>query len=232
MNTSSTKSSSDTPADASALVRADDLPERLAEELRLHGTERSDGHAFAPELSYGRHFGPAPPTARSAAVILLLFQRHGEWHLPLTVRHADLNKHGGQISLPGGSVDANETTADAALRELHEELGVTRSIELLAALAESYVYVSDFRVTPWLAVTRESPKWQPHTSEVDRVIELPLTALLKPTSIGTFKIQRGPVRFTAPCYCIGEDCVWGATSIILSTLAGVLRRMLEEQFGH
>ena len=41
---------------------------------------------FAPALSYGRHFGPAPATARDAAVIILLYQADGEWRIPLTLR--------------------------------------------------------------------------------------------------------------------------------------------------
>lgn len=206
------------------------LPEQLAEELRVHGVPRGAGSEFAPELSYGRHFGPAPHTARAAAVIALLFQRDGEWHIPLTVRHADLNKHGGQISLPGGSLDHGETTAQAAERELREELGIEYTVELLAELPETYVYVSDFRVTPWLAATHETPIWQPHIGEVDRVLELPLAALVEQEDLGMMTIERGPVRFHAPCMLIGEDCVWGATSIILGTLAAVLRRMLEDRF--
>jgi 8-oxo-dGTP pyrophosphatase MutT (NUDIX family) len=206
------------------------LPEQLAEELRNHGVPRGAGSDFAPELSYGRHFGPAPFTARSAAVIALFFQRDGEWHIPLTVRHADLNKHGGQISLPGGSLDPGETSAQAAERELREELGIEHAVELLAELPETYVYVSDFRVTPWLAAIHETPTWQPHTGEVDRVLELPLAALVNDQDLGMMTIERGPVRFHAPCMLIGEDCVWGATSIILGTLATVLRRMLEGSF--
>jgi 8-oxo-dGTP pyrophosphatase MutT (NUDIX family) len=207
------------------LLSADDLPQRLAAALAVAGADPGDGARFAPELSYGRHFGPAPLTARAAAVIALLFWSEGEWHIPLTVRHSALGKHAGQISLPGGSVDAGETTADAARRELSEELGIVDDFELIGELAESYVYVSNFRVTPWLAATRSRPVWQPHDREVERVVEVPLAVLVDEHYVGTFTIERGPVKFRAPCYRIGEDCVWGATSIILGQLAGLLRRI-------
>jgi 8-oxo-dGTP pyrophosphatase MutT (NUDIX family) len=207
------------------LLSADDLPQRLAAALATAGADPGDGARFAPELSYGRHFGPAPLTARAAAVIALLFWSEGRWHIPLTVRHSALGKHAGQISLPGGSVDAGETTADAARRELSEELGILEGVELIGELAESYVYVSNFRVTPWIAATRSRPVWQPHDREVERVVELPLAVLVDETPVGTFTIERGPVKFRAPCYRIGEDCVWGATSIILGQLAGLLRRI-------
>lgn len=209
------------------LATAPDLPERVAAELAARGADRRDGECFAHELSYGRHFGPAPTDARSAAVIALLFPRDGRWHVPLTVRHAALEKHGGQISLPGGSVDAGESTADAARRELAEELGVSQSVTLVGQLPETYVYVSNFRVTPWLAATSSAPVWQPHDREVERVVEVPIEALLDPNRRSTITIDRGPLVFRAPCFRLGEDCVWGATSIILGQLAGVCHRIAE-----
>ncbi len=217
------------PSKIDVLLAADDLPLQLAAELNSHGADRRDGERFAPELSYGRHFGPPPRGARPAAVIALLFRRDGRWYVALTVRHAALGKHGGQISLPGGSVDTGETTADAARRELAEELGVSTAVELLGELPESYVYVSNFRVTPWLATTLGSPEWHPHDREVERVVEMPLASLVAPGCCGTMTVERGPVVFRAPCYRLGEDCVWGATSIILGQVAGLLRRISEDR---
>lgn len=209
------------------LLRAKDLPHRLAAELTTHGADRHDGLRFAPELSYGRNFGPVPSSARPAAVVTLLFRRNGHWHIPLTLRHASLGKHGGQISLPGGSVDPGETSADAARRELAEELGVAESVDFIGEMPDCYVYVSNFRVTPWLAATDVEPHWQPHDREVERVVEMPLESLLDPGCVGTVTIERGPVILHAPCYRVGEDCIWGATSIILGQLAGALRRIVE-----
>ena len=147
--------------------------------------------------------------------------------MPLTLRPAALTKHGGQISLPGGAVDERESTADTALRELREELGPVESVELLQQLSDSYVYVSDFLVTPWLAATSIEPEWRPHASEVERVVEFPLETLLDPTRVGTVEIERGPRSFRAPCLWFGDDYIWGATSIILGQLAGALRNILD-----
>jgi 8-oxo-dGTP pyrophosphatase MutT (NUDIX family) len=210
------------------LAIAPDLPQRLAAALAACRADRRDGAQYAHELSYGRHFGPAPFDARPAAVIALLFPRDGRWHIPLTVRHSALGKHGGQISLPGGSVDVGESAADAARRELDEELGVSESVEMLGELPETYVYVSNFRVSPWLAVMRSSPVWRPHDREVERVVEMPVVTLLDANCVGRITIERGPVVFRAPCLHIGEDCVWGATSIILGQLAGLLRQVAKE----
>src|ERR1700754_2209021 len=88
-----------------ALVTADDLPNRLDVAIRHGHRGPAASYRVSPELSYGRHNGPAPHTARKAAVMLVLFRRDGRWHLPLTERPLTLAHHAGQISLPGGAID-------------------------------------------------------------------------------------------------------------------------------
>jgi 8-oxo-dGTP pyrophosphatase MutT (NUDIX family) len=213
-----------TSSNRESLANADDLPERLAAALRRHPRARSDdGRRFAPELSYGRHFGPASFTARPAAVIMLLVRRNGRWHIPLTERPNTLLHHGGQISLPGGTVEPGESSADAALRELAEELGVCSPCEMIGQLPGVYVYASDFLVTPWLAATPHIASWNPRASEVERILELPLDVLLDPQAVGAMMIDRGPISFRAPCFRFADDSIWGATAIILAELAGLLR---------
>ena len=207
---------------------ADDLPQRLAaalRDMRVRGG-RAPHSRMSPEMSYGRHAGPAPATARQAAVMLLLFRRGGRWHLPLTERPATLARHGGQISLPGGAVEVGESSSQAALRELEEELGVTALVEMLGRLADCYVFASDFVITPWVAATTMEPAWQPHDREVQGVVELSLDVLLDDASIGRTTIERGPLEFDAPCIRVGPACIWGATSVILGELAdslGIIR---------
>jgi 8-oxo-dGTP pyrophosphatase MutT (NUDIX family) len=181
---------------------------------------------MSPEMSYGRHAGPAPATARQAAVLILLFRRAGHWYLPLTERPATLSRHGGQISLPGGAVDVGESSSDAALRELSEELGIDGHVELLGCLADCHVFASNYLVTPWIAAMSTEPQWRPHDHEVQAVLELPLETLLAEDSVGEMKIERGPLVFRAPCIRIDSACIWGATSVILGELADVLGEVL------
>lgn len=133
-----------------------DLPSRLAVELTTPG-DRAWGRAFAPELSYGRHGGPARENVREAAVILLLYWNGDGWSLPLTVRAATLSRHGGQVSLPGGLIDAAETPREAAARELDEELGVRPPLEWLGNLSPQFVYASNAWVVPCVAATMHCP---------------------------------------------------------------------------
>jgi 8-oxo-dGTP pyrophosphatase MutT (NUDIX family) len=210
-----------------ALATDAELPRRVIAALKAGHRGRSEAARMAPQLTYGRHAGPAPCTARAAAVLLLLFRRGDRWHLPITERPVSLAHHGGQMSLPGGAIDDGETASDAAVRELREELGVTSEVQLLGRLAECYVFASDFTITPWLAVAEREPQWRPHAGEVQSVVELPIEVLLQAEAIGRLTIERGPLVFHAPCIRFGEARIWGATNMILSEFADILRYLVE-----
>jgi 8-oxo-dGTP pyrophosphatase MutT (NUDIX family) len=216
-----------TESKAGSLTTASDLPSRLADALRRRRSPRLRRDRTSPELGYGRHAGPAPHTARAAAVVLLLFQRNGQWHLPLTERPLTLAHHAGQVSLPGGAIESGEESAAAALRELDEELGFRTEIDVLGQLPECYVFASDYLVTPWLATTAIEPEWDPHAHEVQTVVELPLSMLLEDQPMGRLTIERGPLVFHAPCIRVGHARIWGATCVILDELANLLRQLLE-----
>jgi 8-oxo-dGTP pyrophosphatase MutT (NUDIX family) len=209
------------------LVTSPDLPERVAAALAAGHRGGAQRWRMSPQMSYGRHAGPAPHTARAAAVMLLLFRRDGRWHVPHTERPLTMAHHAGQISLPGGTIEPGETSEAAAIRELREELGYTPEGDLLGRLAECYVFASDFVVTPWVGATMSEPRWRPDAREVQSVVEFPLELLLSDEAIGRLTIERGPLMFHAPCFRVGEARVWGATSTILAELAGVLGRLLE-----
>jgi 8-oxo-dGTP pyrophosphatase MutT (NUDIX family) len=145
--------------------------------------------------------------------------------LPLTERPPTLSRHGGQISLPGGAVELGESSRDAALRELEEELGVEGPVDILGRLADCYVFASDFVITPWVATTTSEPVWRPYDREVHGVVELPLDVLLNDQAIERVIIKRGPLVFSAPCLRVGTACIWGATSVILGELAAALREI-------
>jgi 8-oxo-dGTP pyrophosphatase MutT (NUDIX family) len=217
-----------------SLITSDDLPERLSAALIQQPQRRPSLWRMSPELSYGRHAGPAPTDARHAAVMLLLFRRdHAaggdrRWHLPITERPSTLHRHGGQMSLPGGTIELGETSEQAARRELREELGLDTTIQMLGRLTDCYVFASNFVITPWIAVATADPCWQADQREVQQVVEMPLEILLDNAAIGTTTIHRGPLVFHAPCYHVAGACIWGATGVILSELAGLLRTLAIE----
>jgi 8-oxo-dGTP pyrophosphatase MutT (NUDIX family) len=204
----------------------DPLPDFLIETLSrpdsLPGSRA--GRRFAPELTYGRHFGPPPWDARPAAVLLLVFRSGADWFMPLTVRPRHLRDHGGQISLPGGMQEAGEDSSVTALREIREELGcATTDIVLLGRLTNLYVYNSNFVVTPWVAYCPHRPDCSPNPLEVEEYFDLPLSALTDASNEGRLCVRRGGIEFWAPCINWNQYTIWGATSMILSEFAEIMR---------
>lgn len=195
----------------------------LSQRLRQRLPGRAAQARFEPELGYGRHFMSPAADARRAAVVMLLYQREDRWHLPLALRPSTLSSHAGQIGLPGGVIEADETPAGAALRELQEELGVDPAeVELLGELSPLYVFVSNFMVLPWVARLRAPPRFVASPFEVEEILEVPLTHLIDRKQQGRYHREIRGFRFSAPTICFDDHCIWGATAMMLAELMALL----------
>jgi len=201
-----------------------DLPALLASDLNVAAEPRWR-RELAPELSYNRHAGPPRSDARTAAVAIVLCWDGCQWALPLTVRGAALSRHGGQISLPGGLIDPDESPCEAAARELEEELGERPMLEWLGELTPLFVFASNTAVTPCVAAVNCWPAWRPHPAEVDEVLKLELRELVQQELAPPLEIERGPQRFSAPHFIVEGRSAWGATAVMLGELRGRLRRI-------
>jgi 8-oxo-dGTP pyrophosphatase MutT (NUDIX family) len=166
----------------------------------------------------------SPLTLRLAAVLVLLYPREGGPCLLLTRRPDSLPDHPGQISLPGGAWEPEDSELwHTALRETQEEIGVrTGRVRLLGRLEEVPVAVSGFVIVPFVAWNPVAPRLRPNPTEVEEIIEVPLAALLDPRSIAeeVWPLRGGHWRVTF--YRMGTHHVWGATARILSDLSARL----------
>jgi 8-oxo-dGTP pyrophosphatase MutT (NUDIX family) len=203
-----------------------DLPKSIRHRLSqaLPGTVAQ--RKMAPELAYGRHRGPISFGVHRAAVCICLFFHDDTWWIPLTLRSGQLADHAGQISLPGGRIEIDEGSWQAARREFEEELGYAIAEDsLIGQLTPLYVYGSHHQVEIFVAAIPSRPVFNPDASEVAEVILLPLLDLLNPENQVIAMIERGTARYEAPGYRIGSHTVWGATAMILSEFIEVVKRV-------
>ena len=123
---------------------------------------------------------------RHAAGLLLVFPLDEQPHIVLTVRSDTLDRHGGQVSLPGGVVEPGETYEEAALREAHEEIGLsTVGLRRLGLLSPIDIPVSGFRLHPVVARSQQAPRSAGRSDgEVARIVEPPLAHLMDTERIG------------------------------------------------
>ena len=177
---------------------------------------------FSPALAYGRHTGPPIPSAKPAAVLIVLEPREGGWTIPLTVRPQHLPDHPGQISLPGGRLESGETHRQAALREFHEEMGAEFEGRLAGSLQPVYVFNSNYHVRPFVGIAAAAGRYSPCSYEVERIVHLPVRSVLDPSYHRMAGFSRGPVNWSARVIACGDDQIWGATAVMLGELSALL----------
>ena len=203
-----------------------DVETRLEAALRgaLPGADAQALMAPRPRSEWRADFNPA--RVRQAAGLLLLFPRGPQAqlaHVVLTVRAGTLERHSGQVSLPGGVIDPGETFERAALREAHEEIGLRmENVQTLGALTPIDIHVSGFRLHPIVAATPAPPDLRPSDAEVARILEIPLDRLMDPRCIGRKALTRDGRAVIAPAFVVEDAEIWGATAMVLAEFLTLL----------
>jgi len=147
----------------------------------------------------------------------------GTAHIVLTVRAHTLERHGGQVSLPGGVVDPGETFERAALREAHEEVALMiDEIKVLGALTPLDIPVSGFRLHPIVAAAPVHPAMSPADGEVARILEIDVDELLTPSCVVRTTRERDGRTVMAPAFRAGGVEIWGATAMVLAEFLTLL----------
>jgi 8-oxo-dGTP pyrophosphatase MutT (NUDIX family) len=164
--------------------------------------------------------------ARKSSVLILLYQKRGQWYIPLIQRPTYDGAHSGQVSLPGGKTEEwDRSYLDTALRESQEEIGIEpKNIQYIGALSSLYIPNSNFIVYPQVCMTSENVQFTRDTREVESIIEVPLSKLIQPETIQRFQRTINGIGVDAPYYKIDEYIVWGATAMMLSEFLYIIEK--------
>ena len=164
-----------------------------------------------------------PPGDRLAAVLALIVERPTP-SLLFTVRAASLSRHPGEISFPGGLLDPGERPVEAALREVHEELGVEAELlEVLGALPTVHTHVSGILVVPFVGAVAARPSLSVNGGEIAEVLTFAV-ADLAAVEAPMEDVREGGGVWHGWAYAFEGHTIWGATGWMLHALLELLRK--------
>jgi 8-oxo-dGTP pyrophosphatase MutT (NUDIX family) len=181
-------------------------------------------------------FDGFPDPGAPSAVLVALFESDGETRVVLTRRAAHLRTHTGEVSFPGGRLDAGEAPEAGALREAAEEVGLdTTQVEVVGRLTPLVTFSSSASITPVVGTLAGAPRLEANPHEVEHAFDVSLAEL---AADDVFREERWIVpgrpmpvvdagedgSFPVWFFELPHDTVWGATARMLVEL---LRLVLE-----
>jgi 8-oxo-dGTP pyrophosphatase MutT (NUDIX family) len=211
----------------------DRWPERLQSALACPLPGRAGQARMAPTPYRGSmddRWEAIPDQHREAAVLLLVYPDAAGANQLVLMRRPDYSgPHSGQVALPGGRRERDETLLQTALRETQEELGVDPGVvTVLGALSPLYVRASNHLVYPFVAASARRPDFEPCAREVAEVIEVSIERLRDRRYRGLEVVRFEAFgRVRVPYFALPGARIWGATGMILGEFLTVLEQLDE-----
>ena len=160
--------------------------------------------------------------------MFLVYERDKKSYFVLIERVKSTGKHSGQIAFPGGRSEKTDPDhAFTALRETYEEVGVPiEQQEVVMAGTPLYIPPSNYMVHSYLAFAKARPTFTPQKSEVNRIIEVPLSHLIDDSNISAVTLSTSYMSdVEVPCFEFNEVIVWGATAMMLNEYKHMLKNL-------
>jgi len=177
---------------------------------------------YHPDRSVNKMMLGRPEALRKASVLIPV-TRHSEAkpsEIVLTVRSENLNSHAGQVSLPGGSEEIDDSDSIAtALRESEEEIGLDRNkVEVIGRLGDMAL-PSGFLITPIIGLIETDLEFVPCPIEVAEIFHAPLSLLMNTDSYKSTSMTYDSKARKILEIQFKQFRIWGATAAILYHLA-------------
>nr|WP_321248195.1 CoA pyrophosphatase [uncultured Psychroserpens sp.] len=168
--------------------------------------------------------------AKQAGVMALFYpNEEGETYLILILRKTYKGVHSAQVGFPGGKYEDDDPDLEyTALRETYEEVGVPiADVQVLKAMTKLYIPPSNFTVSPYLAITKQTPNFIKQDEEVEDLIEVSISHFLNDDNTGDVNVMTSlDVELEVPAFTLNGHVVWGATAMMLSELKDLLKMVL------
>jgi len=177
------------------------------------------GHARADvELYVDARAVPDRQDYRPAAILAAVTERERPGLL-LIHRPSTMRAHPGQIALPGGKIDADESPVDAALREANEELGIPAQAVRVVGKSDLYRTGSGYDITPVIGMVPPDLDLRPNPAEVAQWFEAPLDFVFDPANQRRERIEWEGGTYHTWRIDWQEHQIWGVTAGILVNLS-------------
>lgn len=159
--------------------------------------------------------------AVKSSVMILFFEKKGEYYIPFIRRPVYNGVHSGQIAFPGGRWEVTDKSMyHTALREAREEIGIKpEKVSFMGKLTDLYIPPSNYIVSPYTGIYHSTDTFVADPTEVAGILEIPFSFFLQSDSRKevTLKLSGG-LEITTPCFDYNNDIIWGATAMILNEL--------------
>jgi 8-oxo-dGTP pyrophosphatase MutT (NUDIX family) len=207
-------------------------PNNLADRLREAVSRpleewREVYEGFSPvDLETGERRPRVPPPgadSRRAAVLVPILIEGEDARVVYTVRKDDLADHAGQISFPGGSMEAHDgSLLETALREAEEEIDLNPGlVEVVGELEEMYIPPSKFQVSPFVGLLPSEAEMVLAPDEVEEIFTVSLTTLTAPETFRKVIWRRDGRDYEVPVFALEDPVprnIWGATAAMTASL--------------
>ena len=156
-------------------------------------------------------------TLKKASVLIALFNHENELAFPVIKRPLHEKNHPGQIALPGGSHEQNETLEITAKREAYEEMGINPDeTKIIGKLTPLPVPVSGYLIHPYIGILDKEPEWKICKKEVDEFFIVKVSELIDSNNGYYETWNMKDKKLDVPIFKINNQTIWGATASVLS----------------